>query len=76
MYGSQLEIGVSVIRRLWSVVEAADPVRLGTLDDHQLTQELLACLERESGLAPEDTRACASYIASRTALIRDLAQAA
>ncbi|MEM8604055.1 MAG: hypothetical protein AAGF24_09495 [Cyanobacteria bacterium P01_H01_bin.121] len=75
MYGSQIELGIATIRRLWSVVEAADPTVIGSLDDHQLTQELLTRLDRESDLGPEATQACASYIAARTALIRDLAQA-
>lgn len=75
MYGSQIELGIATIRRLWSVVEAADPTIIGSLDDHQLTQELLTRLDQESDLGPETAQACASYISARMTLIRDLAQA-
>ncbi len=63
-----------MLRHIWSVVETTQANLLVNLDDASLVQWLLGQLRTERSLNRDELCAVNSYIRSRTALIRDLAQ--
>lgn len=64
----------SMLRRLWSLVEATQATHLLNLDDSSLTQLLLRQFPTHCSLNPEETTILSSYIHSRLTLIRELAE--
>ncbi|MBW4625913.1 MAG: hypothetical protein KME49_10505 [Brasilonema octagenarum HA4186-MV1] len=68
-------INVSTLRQVWSVVEQTHTNVLLRLNDADLVKQLLGELDRLIVLSGEETSSVSAYLYSRTALIRDLAQA-
>ena len=68
-------INVSTLRQVWSVVEQTHTNVLLRLNDADLVKQLLGELDRLRVLSGEETNSVSAYLYSRTALIRDLAQA-
>lgn len=63
----------SLIRQIWSLVEATQATHLINLDDTNLVQSLLGQFNLQQPLNPEENTLLSSYLYSRLALIRDLA---
>ncbi|MEO1592118.1 MAG: hypothetical protein AAFU71_12605 [Cyanobacteria bacterium J06632_22] len=64
----------TLLRQLWSVVEASHSSVLLTLDDSHLVEWLMSQLAEERGFDPAHAGSLSDYIRSRLSLIRDLAQ--
>ncbi len=64
----------TILRQLWSVVEATQSNILLKLDDASLVQWLLKQIQTKASLDQNETHILSNYIQSRLTLIRDLAQ--
>ena len=64
----------TILRQLWSVVEATQTHTLLKLDDASLVQWLLKQTKNQASLDGDETNVLTNYIESRLTLIRDLAQ--
>lgn len=64
----------AMLRQLWSLVETTQAPVLLNLDDASLVQWLLRQFGTRQPLNSEEASLLSSYIRSRLALIRDLAQ--
>jgi hypothetical protein len=64
----------SLLRQLWSLVEATQANILLRLDDDSLVKWLSKQLNMRMALNPDETSVLDTYIQSRLTLIRDLAQ--
>jgi len=65
---------VSLLRKLWSIVESAPSQRVSTLDDPGMLQWLMDLLQADPTFDPRQLPVASNYIQSRLPLIRDLAQ--
>lgn len=65
----------SILRQLWSLIEATQTSTLMSLDDTKLVESLMQQLEEQRLLNREETNCVSVYIRSRILLIRELAQA-
>ena len=65
----------TLLRQLWSLVEATQASLLVNLDDADLAHWLLKRLQMESSINCRDKDVLREYIYSRSSLIRDLAEA-
>ncbi|QYX30356.1 hypothetical protein [Sphaerospermopsis torques-reginae] len=63
----------TIMRQLWSIVEAAQTVTLLQLDDASLVQWLVKQTTKQALLNPDETDFLCDYIRARLSLIRDLA---
>jgi hypothetical protein len=63
----------TMLRQLWSLVEATQANVLITLDDDSLAQWLLKQFKMNSSINGNETELVNQYIQSRLSLIRDLA---
>lgn len=63
-----------MLHRLWSLVETTQANLLLSLDDSSLVQLLLGQLGGQQSLNHQESDTLSTYIQSRLALIRDLAQ--
>jgi hypothetical protein len=63
----------TIMRQLWSIVEATHTVTLLQLDDASLVQWLVKQITNQSFLDAHETDFLCEYIQSRLSLIRDLA---
>jgi hypothetical protein len=63
----------TIMRQLWSVVEAAQAVTLLQLDDASLVQWLVKQTTTQVLLDPNEADYLSDYIRARLSLIRDLA---
>ncbi|MBE9248841.1 hypothetical protein IQ226_06570 [Dolichospermum sp. LEGE 00240] len=63
----------TIMRQLWSIVEATHTVTLLQLDDASLVQWLVKQITNQAFLDPHETDFLCDYIQSRLSLIRDLA---
>jgi hypothetical protein len=63
----------TIMRQLWSIVEAAQTVTLLQLDDASLIQWLVKQTTKQALLDPHETDFLCDYIRARLSLIRDLA---
>ena len=63
----------TIMRQLWSVVEAAQAVILLQLDDASLVQWLVKQTTTLALLDPKETDFLSDYIRAKLSLIRDLA---
>ncbi|MFM7364130.1 MAG: hypothetical protein ACKO3K_14020 [Cuspidothrix sp.] len=63
----------TIMRQLWSIVEATHTVTLLQLDDASLVQWLVKQITNQAFLDPSETDFLCEYIQSRLSLIRDLA---
>ncbi|MBD2570631.1 hypothetical protein [Anabaena lutea] len=63
----------TIMRQLWSIVEAAQAVTLLQLDDATLVQWLVKQTTKQASLDPNETDYLCDYIQARLSLIRDLA---
>ncbi|ADI63285.1 MULTISPECIES: hypothetical protein [Nostocaceae] len=63
----------TIMRQLWSIVEAAQTVTLLQLDDASLVQWLVKQTTKQALLDPNETDFLCDYIRARLSLIRDLA---
>ena len=64
----------TILRQLWSTVEATQSQVLLKLDDDSLVQWLLKQTTTEALLDHNETHILSNYIHSRLSLIRDLAE--
>jgi hypothetical protein len=64
----------TMMRQLWSVVEATQASLLLKLDDATLVDWLLRQLSNQRSLDHNETNIMSNYLYSRLSLIRDLAQ--
>ncbi|MGB3533349.1 MAG: hypothetical protein WBA13_07510 [Microcoleaceae cyanobacterium] len=65
----------SMLKKLWSSVEATSASLLVNLDDADLAQLLLRRLQTESNINSTEADLLTDYIQARLSLIRDLAEA-
>lgn len=63
----------TIMRQLWSVVEAAQAMTLLQLDDASLVQWLVKQTTTQALLDPKDTDFLCDYIQAKLSLIRDIA---
>ncbi|MBE9237010.1 hypothetical protein IQ227_13485 [Anabaena aphanizomenioides LEGE 00250] len=63
----------TIMRQLWSIVEAAQTVTLLQLDDASLVQWLVKQTTKQALLDPHEIDFLCDYIRTRLSLIRDLA---
>ncbi|MBD1844329.1 hypothetical protein H6F89_13195 [Cyanobacteria bacterium FACHB-63] len=63
----------SLLRQIWSVVEATHAAHLLNLDDAHLVQSLLGQFNTQQPLNSEEATQLSTYLYSRLSLIRDLA---
>jgi hypothetical protein len=63
----------TIMRQLWSIVEAAQAVTLLQLDDASLVQWLVKQMTKQEMLNPDETDFLSDYIRGKITLIRDLA---
>lgn len=63
-----------MLRQLWSMVETTQAHLLLSLDDSSLVQMLLKQVGNQQALNHQEADKLGSYIESKLALIRDLAQ--
>ncbi|MBD2624985.1 MULTISPECIES: hypothetical protein [Trichormus] len=63
----------TIMRQLWSIVEAAQAVTLLQLDDASLVQWLVKQTTKQALLDANETDYLCDYIQARLSLIRDLA---
>ncbi|WP_016949915.1 hypothetical protein [Anabaena sp. PCC 7108] len=63
----------TIMRQLWSIVEAAQAVTLLQLDDASLVQWLVKQTTKQALLDPSEADYLCDYIQARLTLIRDLA---
>ncbi|MEM7553704.1 MAG: hypothetical protein AAF378_06325 [Cyanobacteria bacterium P01_A01_bin.84] len=63
----------SILRQLWSAIEATQAKKLLEFSDKELVEQLIAQLQETKSLTQEDFTTMKSYIRSRLPLIRDLA---
>lgn len=63
----------SLLRQVWSVIEATQAQILLKLDDASLIQWLLKQLQKERSLSSQEDRLLNDYLQSKLSLIRDLA---
>ncbi|MGL5080914.1 MAG: hypothetical protein ACRC8A_05455 [Microcoleaceae cyanobacterium] len=64
----------SLLRKVWSLIEATQAPLLVTLDDAALVQWLLKRLQAESQINGKEAALMNDYISSKVSLIRDLAE--
>lgn len=64
----------TILRQLWSVVEATQANTLLKLDDASLVQWLLKQTKSQASLDQNEVHSLSDYIYSRLNLIRDLAE--
>ncbi len=64
----------TILRQLWSIVEATQSQVLLKLDDASLVQRLLKQTTTKALLDHNETNILSEYIHSRLSLIRDLAE--
>ena len=64
----------TILRQLWSIVEATQSQVLLKLDDASLVQQLLSQTTTKALLDHNQTHILSAYIHSRLSLIRDLAE--
>lgn len=64
----------SLLRQVWTRVEATQTNLLLNLDDASLAQHLLGSLQADRCLETQDARIIQNYIHTKLPLIRDLAQ--
>lgn len=64
----------TMLRQLWTLVEATQTNMLLRLDDASLVQWLLKQLKQEQSLDGKEADILSMYIQSKLSLIRDLAQ--
>ncbi|MGF1541066.1 MAG: hypothetical protein ACFCU5_11550 [Pleurocapsa sp.] len=62
-----------ILRTVWTFVETSNPNNLLKLSDREIVQQLIQQVESVLVLSLEDNYHLSQYIASRTVLIRDLA---
>jgi len=65
----------TMLRKLWSLVEATQASLLVNLDDADLAQLLLKRLQTESNINCTEKDLLHEYIQTRLSLIRDVAEA-
>ncbi|TAF06527.1 MAG: hypothetical protein EAZ77_12145 [Nostocales cyanobacterium] len=63
----------TIMRQLWSIVEASQTVTLLQLDDASLVQWLVKQTTKQAFLNADETDFLCDYIRARLSLIRDLA---
>ncbi|HTL88358.1 MAG TPA: hypothetical protein VL134_03095 [Leptolyngbya sp.] len=63
----------TLLRQIWSLVEATQANHLLNLDDAHLVQSLVGQVEKQQPLDSEETTQLSGYLYSRLTLIRDLA---
>lgn len=63
----------TLLRQIWSLVEATQATILLNLDDANLVQSLLRQFDTQQPLNSEETTQLSNYLYSRLNLIRDLA---
>jgi hypothetical protein len=63
----------TIMRQLWSIVEAAQTVTLLQMDDASLIQWLVKQTTTQALLDPNETDFLCDYIRARLTLIRDIA---
>ena len=66
----------SLLRKLWSTVEAMPNHRISALDDSSVLAWLMDLLQSDPSFDAHQSSVVSHYIQSRMPLIRDLAQSA
>lgn len=64
----------SVIRAVWTGVEAINKQVLLQLNDTDLVHQIIEQIERASVLSSEDRQSVVDYVSSKVRLIKDLAE--
>ena len=70
---NKIKIDSSVIRAVWSSVEAINKTALVQLNDTDLTYQIMRQVENTSVITLEDRQSLSDYISSKVLLIRDIA---
>ncbi len=68
-----MSLNSKILRTIWTFVENSNPNCLLKLSDAEIIQQLIEQVKSVSTLSLEDNYNLSQYIASRTVLIRDLA---
>ena len=65
----------SRLRQVWSIIETIHASTLLALEESDLSNLVIRQIDRTSPLSLEENKLLTDYIQSKTALIRDLAEA-
>lgn len=68
-------MNITLLRQTWKLIEKTQTSELLETNDAELVQKLLHKLDRQQPLEHNDRNNLSSYLESKTALIRDLAEA-
>ena len=68
-----MNLEIRIIRTIWNLVDTSNPYRLLQLSDRELSQQLIAEIQKVFALNSEDNHNLIKYLNSKTSLIRDLA---
>ncbi len=68
-------LNITLLRQTWKLIEKTQTSELLETNDAELVQKLLHKLDRQQPLENNDRNNLSTYLASKTALIRDLAEA-
>ncbi len=68
-------MNITLLRQTWKLIEKTQTSELLETNDAELVQKLLHKLDRQQPLEHNDRNNLSTYLASKTALIRDLAEA-
>lgn len=64
----------SLLRQIWTSIEALAPATLETLEDRELAQFLTREVDQRNGLTASESSCVSQYICNKALLIRDIAQ--
>ncbi len=70
---SNTNIESSIVRAVWSSVEALNHQVLLQLNDPDLIQQIMKQVDRVATLSSEDRQSLIDYVSSKVMLIRDIA---
>ncbi|MDJ0532425.1 MAG: hypothetical protein QNJ70_08005 [Xenococcaceae cyanobacterium MO_207.B15] len=68
-------MNITLLHRTWKLIERTQTSELLGMSDAELVQRLLYKLEDQQSLEQKERTNLSNYLASKTALIRDLAEA-
>ena len=68
-------MNITLLRQTWKLIEKTQTSELLETNDAELVQKLLHKLDRQQPLENNDRNHLSTYLSSKTALIRDLAEA-
>ena len=68
-------LNIALLHQTWKLIEKTHTSELLEISDAELVQRLLHKLEDQQSLEQKERVSLSTYLASKTALIRDLAEA-